>query len=157
MGLWARLNSTYLPAWFICRRHERVSCVVPEAVCGCHLHGALAGPPRHRLLGLRLSMPTAFRLQVSPGPRPPRPAQAQHLPGRGAGTCRELGGLPRQLVTSAPHLHCCSLAGSGPLVHRAGSTSRAVRLAWAGLEAARTRTGIRRGVAQGQAVWSWKG
>ena len=124
---------------------------------GCRLHGALVGPTRHRLLGLRLSVPTAFHLQVSPGPRPPRPAQAQHLPGRGAGTCRERGGLPRQLVTSAPHPHCCCLAGSGPLVHRAGSTSRAVRLARAGLEATRTRTGIGRGVARGQAGWSWKG
>lgn len=35
---------------------------------GCRLHRALASPTQHRLLGLRLSVPTAFHLQVSPGP-----------------------------------------------------------------------------------------
>lgn len=35
---------------------------------GCHPLGALAGPPQHCLLGLRLSVPPALLLQVSPGP-----------------------------------------------------------------------------------------
>lgn len=123
---------------------------------GCRPLGALAGPPRHCLLGLRLSVPPALRLQVSPGPPSPEPAQAPHLPGRGAGTCGELGGFPAG-GDQCPRPHRCSLAGPGPLVHRAGSASEAVRLARAELEAARMRTGIRRSVARGQARWSWKG